>query len=190
MYRVLIADDDTDVRALLRTHIERLGHEIVAEACDGEEAVEMAVQHKPDMAILDIRMPKMDGIDAANLILERAPCPVIFLTGYAEEDMVSRAGEAGAFYYLMKPFRGEDLAPALTLTAARYRQLQEKEKALEQAKQDLEARKLIERAKGLLMEKLGISEQEAFKKIHFAARNSNKAMAAVAAEVVASGNLP
>lgn len=190
MYRVLIADDDDDVRSLLRAQIERLGHEVVGEASNGEEAIRLAEETQPEMAILDIRMPGTDGIDAANAILDRAPCPVIFLTGYAEEELVSRAGEAGAFYYLIKPFRSEDLAPAMTLSAARFRQMQEKEKALDRARQDLEARKLVERAKGMLMDQHGLTEQEAFKKIHFAARNSNRPMAAVAMEVLESGQLP
>lgn len=190
VYRVLIADDDEAVRSLLRAQIERLGHEVVGEASDGRKAVELAETLRPDMAILDIRMPGHDGIDAANEILDKAPCPVIFLTGYAEEDLVSRAGEAGAFYYLMKPFRAEDLAPAMTLSAARFRQMQEKERLLDQARHDLEERKLVERAKGILMDQHGLTEQEAFRKIHFAARNSNRPMAAVAVEVLESGRVP
>ncbi len=190
MYRVLIADDDEQVRGLLRIQIERLGHEVVAEASNGADAVKLAQENKPDMAILDIRMPVTDGIDAANEILDKAPCPVIFLTGYAEEELVSRAGEAGAFYYLMKPFRSEDLAPAMTLSAARFRQMQEKERLLTQAREDLESRKTIERAKGILMDQHGLTEQEAFRKIHFAARNTNRPMAAVAVEVLESGRVP
>ena len=190
MYRVLIADDDEQVRGLLRLQIERLGHEVVAEASNGADAVRLAQENSPDMAILDIRMPVTDGIDAANEILDKAPCPVIFLTGYAEEELVSRAGEAGAFYYLMKPFRSEDLAPAMTLSAARFRQMQEKERLLTQAREDLEARKTIERAKGMLMDQHGLTEKEAFRKIHFAARNTNRPMAAVAVEVLESGRVP
>jgi response regulator NasT len=184
LYRVLIADDDEATRDLLKAQIERLGHAVVGEAGDGAAAVALAEQERPDMAILDIRMPGTDGIDAANEILDRAPCAVIFLTGYAEEELVSRAEEAGAFYYLMKPFRSEDLAPAMTLSAARFRQMQEKEKALKKARADLEDRKLVERAKGKLMDAQGMTEHEAFKKIHFAARNANKQMVEIAREIL------
>ncbi|MGI8924500.1 MAG: ANTAR domain-containing response regulator [Fimbriimonadales bacterium] len=190
MYRLLIADDDDDVRELLRAQLERLGHNVVAEARNGEEAVRLAAQHAPNMAILDVRMPIMDGIDAAHKILHDNPCPVIFLTAYVEEDTVARAGETGAFYYLVKPFRTEDLAPAMTLSAARFNQYQNAQYLLERAKKDLDDRKTIERAKGLLMEQFGLTEQEAFKKIHFAARNSNRHTAAVAAEVLESGQVP
>lgn len=190
MYRVLIADDEEAIRGLLRAHIENQGHEVVGTAENGEEAVRMAAEHRPDLAILDIRMPEMDGIEAANQILEVHPCPVIFLTGYAEEELLSRAEETGAFYYLLKPFRSEDLAPAITLSVARFRQLQERERALAKAKEDLEARKVVERAKGILIDAHGMSEHDAFRTIHFAARRSNKPMVQVAEEIISTGNPP
>lgn len=190
MYRVLIADDDDGVREILRIQVERLGHTVLAEARNGREAVDFANQHHPDMAILDIRMPVMDGIDAANEILETAPCAVIFLTAFAEEDMIARAGESGAFYYLVKPFRSEELAPAMALSMARFHQYQEARRLLEKAKQDLADRKTIERAKGMLMQLHGLSEQDAFSRIHFAARSKNKTTVAVAEEVISTGTIP
>ena len=159
-------------------------------AADGEEAVRLAEDRQPDLAILDIRMPVVDGIEAANRILEFHPCPVIFLTGYAEEELLSRAEETGAFYYLLKPFRAEDLAPAITLSVARFRQLQEREKALMKAKEDLDARKVVERAKGILIDKHGMSEHDAFRAIHFAARRKNKPMASVAEGIIETGMPP
>lgn len=190
MYRVLIADDDDAVRELLKLQLERLGHEVVAQARDGAEAIDLAERHHPDLAILDIRMPVADGIDAAKGILEKSPCPVIFLTGYAEEDTLARAEEAGAYYYMMKPFRSEDLTPAITISMARFKQLKEKERLVTQARKDLEDRKTIEKAKGLLMDEHRMTEQDAFRAIHFAARNSNKTMALVAQEVLSSGKAP
>jgi len=190
VYRVLIADDEEPIRGLLKAHIENQGHEVIGLAEDGEEAVRLAEQFQPDLAILDIRMPVMDGIEAANQILEAHPCPVIFLTGYAEEELLSRAEETGAFYYLLKPFRSEDLAPAITLSVARFRQLQERERALAKAKEDLEGRKVVERAKGILIDTHGMSEHDAFRTIHFAARRSNQPMAKVAEEIIATGQPP
>lgn len=190
MYRVLIADDEPAIRDLLKTHIEMLGHEVIAMAEDGEEAVEYAKHSQPDLAILDIKMPVLDGIEAANRILESHPCPVIFLTGYAEEELLSKAEETGAFYYLLKPFRAEDLAPAITLSVARFRQLQEREKALAKAKEDLDARKIVERAKGILIDKHGMTEHDAFRTIHFAARRGNLPMAKIAEDIVTSGEPP
>jgi len=190
MYRVLIADDEQPIRELLKAHIEMLGHEVIAMAEDGEEAVQFAQHTQPDLAILDIKMPVLDGIEAANRILETHPCPVIFLTGYAEEELLSKAEETGAFYYLLKPFRAEDLAPAITLSVARFRQLQEREKALAKAKEDLDARKIVERAKGILIDKHGMSEHDAFRAIHFSARRTNRPMAKVAEEIVSTGQPP
>lgn len=190
MYRVLIADDDEDVRGLVRAHIENLGHEVVVEATNGEEAVKLAVEVKPDVAILDIRMPGMTGIDAAHEIMNTAPCPIIFLTAYAEEEIISGAGSSGAFYYLVKPFRAEDLAPAITLSIIRFNQMQETARELEKAKQDLEDRKIIEKAKGVLIDKFQMSEHEAFRKIHFTARSTNRPMVAVATEILESGQMP
>lgn len=190
MYRVLIADDEESIRGLLQAHVEHLGHEVVGVAEDGEEAVRFASDVQPDLAILDIRMPVLDGIEAAHRILEVHPCPVIFLTGYAEEELLSRAEETGAFYYLMKPFRSEDLAPAIALSVARFRQLQEREKALAKAKDDLEARKTVERAKGVLIDQHGMSEHDAFRAIHFAARRSNLPMSKIAEQILETGQPP
>jgi response regulator NasT len=167
-----------------------LGHEVIALAADGEEAVQYAEHGQPDLAILDIKMPEMDGIEAANRILETHPCPVIFLTGYAEEELLSRAEETGAFYYLLKPFRAEDLAPAITLSVARFRQLKEREKALAKAKEDLDGRKIVERAKGILIDKHGMSEHDAFRAIHFSARRTNQPMSKVAEGIIETGLPP
>ncbi|MDQ2986532.1 MAG: response regulator [Armatimonadota bacterium] len=190
MYRVLIADDEEPIRLLLKEHIENLGHEVVAMAEDGEEAVLYAQDRQPDLAILDIRMPVVDGIEAANRILEIHPCAVIFLTGFAEEELLSRAEESGAFYYLLKPFRAQDLAPAITLSVARFRQLQERSRALAKAMEDLDARKIVERAKGILIDKHGMTEHEAFRAIHFSARRTNQPMAKVSEKIIETGEPP
>ncbi len=121
--RILIAEDETIIRLDLRTLLEKAGHEVVAEARDGEEAVALAAEHDPDLIVMDVRMPHLDGIEAARQISNRKPVPIVMLTAYAEEDLVTRASEAGAFAYLVKPFREVDLLPALNTARARFEEL-------------------------------------------------------------------
>ncbi|MBJ7247717.1 MAG: response regulator, partial [Thermoleophilia bacterium] len=121
--RILIAEDETIIRLDLRTLLEKAGHEVVAEARDGEEAVALAAEHDPDLIVMDVRMPHLDGIEAARQISNRRPVPIVMLTAYAEEDLVTRASEAGAFAYLVKPFREVDLLPALNTARARFEEL-------------------------------------------------------------------
>ena len=117
---VLLAEDETIIRLDLCKLLERAGYDVVAEARDGEEAVELARQYEPDLAIMDVKMPKLDGIDAARRILEERPIPIVMLTAYGQEELVSRAVEAGVFGYLVKPFREQDLLPAIQTARARY----------------------------------------------------------------------
>ena len=190
MCRVLIADDEEGVRGLLRRELERNGHDIVAEATSGSQAVEVAKKTRPDIAILDIRMPGLNGIDAAAQILNNCPCPVLFLTGFVKEELVPCADQTAAFSYIMKPLRPEELEPAISLAISKFQKWQEKDRMLVQARDDLESRKLVERAKGLLMERHGLKERDAFTRIHFAARNTNRTMAVVAMEVLEKGEVP
>jgi response regulator NasT len=149
--RILIAEDETIIRLDLRALLERAGHDVVAEARDGEEAVELARDHEPDLAILDVRMPRLDGIEAAKTILAERPIPIVMLTAYGQEELVARAVEAGVFGYLVKPFREQDLVPAITTAQARHRELSAFREEAESLGEALAARKAIERAKGLLM---------------------------------------
>lgn len=187
--RVLIAEDESLTRTLLRARLEKLGHQVVGEAENGLQAVETARTTRPDVIIMDIRMPEMDGIEAARQITGERPCAILFLTGFADEGLVEQAGEAGALAYLMKPFRKEDLAPALEVAVRRFRQIQSQSKEIDDLKEALETRKVIERAKGILMDRHGMSEEEAFKRIHFQARNQNKKMREIAESIITAAEL-
>ena len=187
--RVMIAEDEALTRSILRARLEKLGHQVVAEAENGQQAVELASIHKPDAIVMDIRMPVMDGIEAALKISAETPCAVLFLTAFSEDTLVDKAGEAGALAYLMKPFRKEDLAPALEIAVRRFRQIQSRNKEITDLKDALESRKIVEKAKGILMARHGLTEDEAFKKIHFQARNQNKKMREIADSIITASDL-
>ena len=123
--RILIAEDETIIRLDLRSLLESHGFEVCAEARDGEEAVALAREHAPDLAIMDVKMPNLDGIDAARRILDERPIPIVMLTAYGQDELVQRAAEAGVFGYLVKPFREQDLLPAIHTARARYAELEE-----------------------------------------------------------------
>jgi two-component system, response regulator PdtaR len=187
--RVLIAEDEALTRTILRARLEKLGHQVVAEAENGVQAVEAARTHKPDAIIMDIKMPEMDGIEAARQIVSEKPCAILFLTAFSEDALVDQAGEAGALAYLMKPFRKEDLSPALEVAVRRFKELQSQANEINELKETLETRKLIERAKGILMDRHGLTEDEAFKRIHFQARNQNKKMRDIAQSIITASEL-
>ena len=184
--RVLIAEDETIIRLDLRALLERAGFEVCAEARDGEEAVELARSEEPDVAVLDVKMPRLDGIEAARRILEERPIPIVMLTAYGQDELVSRAVEAGVFGYLVKPFREQDLLPAIRAARARYDELLELREEAESLADALAARKAIERAKGLLMAKEGLSEEDAFARLRKASQVSGKPLKVVAEAVVAT----
>jgi AmiR/NasT family two-component response regulator len=184
--RILIAEDETIFRLDLRDLLERAGHEVAGEARDGEEAVELARSEQPDLAVLDVKMPRLDGIEAARRILDERPIPIVMLTAYGQEELVSRAIEAGVFGYLVKPFRESDLLPAIHTARARHDELLELRRETESLAEALAARKTIERAKGLLMEKEGLTEDEAFGRLRKASQASGRPMQVVAEAVVAT----
>ncbi len=187
--RALIAEDEQLTRTIIRDRLEKLGHIVVAEAADGQQAVELTRLHKPDVVIMDIKMPVLDGIEAARMILDDVPCAILFLSSFNEQELVEQASATGALAYLMKPFRKEDLAPAIEMAIARFKQIQAQRKEIDDLKDTLETRKLIERAKGILMDRHGMSEEEAFKRIHFQARNQNKKMREIAQSIVTAADL-
>ncbi len=187
--KAVIAEDEQLTRTIVRARLEKLGHIVVAEAGDGLAAVEAARQHRPDVIIMDIKMPVMDGIEAARQIISEVPCAILFLSSFGEQELVEQAGEAGGLAYLIKPFRKEDLAPALEIAVRRFRQIAAQSKEIEQLKETLETRKLIERAKGILMDRHHMSEEEAFKRIHFQARNQNKKMREIAQSIITAADL-
>jgi two-component system, response regulator PdtaR len=184
--RILVAEDETIIRLDLRELLERAGFEVCAEARDGAEAVDLARSAQPDLAVLDVKMPKLDGIEAARRILAERPIPIVMLTAYGQEELVSRAVEAGVFGYLVKPFREQDLLPAIAAARARHEELQAVREEAESLADALAARKVIERAKGLLMAKEQLSEQEAFARLRKASQSSGRPLKAIAEAVVAT----
>ncbi len=184
--RVLVAEDETIIRLDLRDLLERSGFEVCAEAKDGEEAVELARSERPDVAIMDVKMPKLDGIEAARRILDERPIPIVMLTAYGQDELVSRAVEAGVFGYLVKPFREQDLLPAIRAASARHEELVALREETESLAEALAARKAIERAKGLLMQKEGLNEQEAFARLRKASQLSGRPLKVVAEALIAT----
>ena len=184
--RVLIAEDETIIRLDVRALLERAGHEVVAEARDGQEAVALAAEHAPDLIVMDVRMPHMDGIEAAREISRARPVPIVMLTAYAEADLVARASDAGAFGYLVKPFREVDLLPAIDTARARFEELAALRAEAADLSEALASRKAVERAKGILMERDGIDEAEAFRRIRAASQKTGKPMRVVADALIAT----
>jgi response regulator NasT len=185
--RVLIAEDEALIRLDLREMLEEEGLEVIGEAADGEQAVAMAKQLGPDLVICDIKMPKMDGIAAAGEIAGNRIAPVIMLTAFSQRDLVERARDAGAMAYLVKPFQKRDLLPAIEMATSRFAEIKALEAEVGGLKERLEARKLIERAKGALMTKHGLSEPEAFRWIQRAAMDNRTSMRAVS-ELILEGD--
>ena len=184
--RVLIAEDETIIRLDLRGLLEGAGHEVCAEAKDGVEAVELARSRQPDVALLDVKMPRLDGIEAARQILDERPIPIVMLTAYGQDELVSRAIEAGVFGYLVKPFREADVLPAIQTARARHEELEELREETESLAEALAARKAIERAKGILMAQEGLTEQDAFARLRKASQVSGKPLKVVAEALIAT----
>jgi two-component system, response regulator PdtaR len=184
--RVLIAEDETIIRLDLKGLLERAGFDVCAEAKDGLEAVELARSEQPDVAVLDVKMPRLDGIEAARRILDERPIPIVMLTAYGQDELVSRAVEAGVFGYLVKPFREQDLLPAIRTARARHEELEAVREEAESLSEALSARKVIERAKGLLMAKEGLTEEDAFARLRKASQLSGRPLKVVAEAVVAT----
>src|SRR5438876_11394546 len=184
--RILIAEDETIIRLDLRELLERAGFEVCAEARDGVEAVELARSEQPDLAVLDVKMPHLDGIEAARRILDERPIPIVMLTAYGQDELVSRAVEAGVFGYLVKPFRESDLLPAIHAARARHDELTALREEAESLTEALAARKSIERAKGLLMAKEGLSESEAFDRLRRASQVSGRPLRGIGEAGVAT----
>jgi AmiR/NasT family two-component response regulator len=185
--RVLIAEDEALIRLDLREMLEEEGFEVVAEAADGEQAVVLAFQIRPDLVICDVKMPKMDGIAAAAQITEARIAPVVILTAFSQRDLIERARDAGAMAYLIKPFQKRDLLPAIEMVTSRFAEIKALEEEVHDLRERLEARKLIERAKGVLMSNHRMTEPEAFRWIQRAAMDNRKSMRSVA-ELVLTGD--
>ena len=184
--RILIAEDETIIRLDLRGLLEGAGFEVCAEARDGIEAVELARSERPDLAILDVKMPRLDGIEAARRILDERAIPIVMLTAYGQGELVARAVEAGVFGYLVKPFRESDLLPAIHTARARHDELSLLRAEADSLAEALADRKAIERAKGLLMAKEGLSEAEAFARLRRASQVSGRPLRVIADALIAT----
>jgi two-component system, response regulator PdtaR len=183
--RVLIAEDEALIRLDLKEMLEEAGYEVVGEAADGQQAIELTEELRPDLVILDVKMPGLDGISAAEQIVAAATAPVIMLTAFSQRELVERAAEAGAMAYLVKPFDKSDLVPAIEVAISRYQQLRALAGEVDDLTERLETRKLLDRAKGRLQTDHGMSEPEAFRWIQKASMDRRSSMRAVAEAVLA-----
>ncbi|MEY4151070.1 MAG: hypothetical protein RJB28_137 [Actinomycetota bacterium] len=181
-YRIVVAEDEALIRLDLVEMLTEAGYEVVGEATNGEEAVKLVESHNPDLAILDVKMPVLDGISAAEKIISRAP--VLMLTAFSQKDLVERARDAGAMAYVVKPFAIGDLVPAIEIAVSRHRQLKALEAEVANLHERLETRKIIDRAKGMLMQALKLSEPEAFSWIQRTAMDRRMSMKDVASAVI------
>lgn len=163
--KIVLADDESLIRMDLMEMLTEVGHEIVGEAANGQEAVELVRSLKPDCVIMDVKMPVMDGLEAANIIGAEELAPVLLLTAYSQEDIVAKAKESGVIGYLVKPIREEQLFPALEIAVSRFAEMKQLNSELADLKESLETRKLLDRAKGILMTAHGMTEQEAYRKM-------------------------
>jgi AmiR/NasT family two-component response regulator len=182
--RVIIADDESLIRMDLREMLTNLGYLVVGEVADGRSAVNQARELRPDVVVMDIKMPDMDGIEAAKILTEERVAPVVLLSAYSQRELVERAREAGVVAYLVKPYREEELAPAIEVALARFTEFKDLEKQVADLQQALETRKLVDRAKGILMDKQGLTESEAFRKIQKMSMDNRKAMKDVAEAII------
>lgn len=188
--RVLVAEDEALIRMDLAEMLREEGYEIVGEAGDGQEAVDLAESLKPDLVIMDVKMPRRDGIDAASEIASKRIAPIVILTAFSQRELVERARDAGAMAYLVKPFNINDLIPAIEVAVSRFAEITALEKEVATLADRLETRKLVERAKGLLQTKQGMTEPEAFKWIQRAAMDRRTTMKRVAEVVLETLDTP
>jgi response regulator NasT len=182
--RVLVAEDEALIRFDLVELLTDEGYEVVGQAGDGEAAVEMARELEPDLVVMDVKMPKMDGIAAAEIIASERIAPVVMLTAFSQRDLVEQAREAGAMAYVVKPFDASDVVPAIEIAIARYAEIRALDDEIEDLEERLASRKIIDQAKGILQESLGLTEPEAFRWIQKTAMDLRKSMREVAEGVI------
>jgi response regulator NasT len=188
--RVLIAEDEALIRLDLKEMLEEEGYVVVGEAGDGETAVALAESLRPDLVILDVKMPVLDGIAAAERIARQRIAPVVILTAFSQRDIVEKAREAGAMAYVVKPFQKHDLLPAVEMARSRFREIADLEAEVGDLTERLETRKAVERAKGVLMAEHGLSEPDAFRWIQRTSMDRRTTMRAVAEQVLAGESAP
>lgn len=182
--RVVIADDESVICTDLREMLSNLGYLVVGEAGDGRSAVSLARELRPDVVLMDIKMPDMDGIEAAKCLTEERIAPVVLLTAFSQRELVERAKEAGVVGYLVKPIQEADLAPAIEIALSRFIEFRELEKEVDSLADQLETRKLVDRAKGILMDTQGLTEAAAFRRIQRMSMNTRKSMKEIAQAII------
>lgn len=182
--RILIVDDESIIRLDLREMLTHLGYDVVAEAGDGEAGMDLARKLRPDLVIMDIKMPEVDGITAASTLTAEKIAPVVLLTAYSDQALVDRARDAGVVGYLVKPFREAELLPVIELSLARFAEFEALEREVGDLREALETRKVVERAKGVLMEVHGLAEAEAFRRIRKTSMDARKSMKEVAEAIL------
>ena len=188
--RILIADDEAVIRLGLRTMLEAQGYRVVGEAADGTRALDLVSRLKPDLVFLDIKMPGVDGLQAARRLQRDGNTPVVILTAYSDREFVDSAKASGVLAYLVKPMRESDLRPAIEVAMSRFAEIQALRGEVEDLEDSLETRKVVERAKGILMRKLGIEEAEAFNRIQRESRNTRRPMKEIAQSIISDENPP
>ena len=188
MYRIVVAEDETLIRMDLVEMLTESGYQVVAQATNGQEAITLATEHKPDLIILDVKMPILDGISAAEQLI--GICPVLMLTAFSQKELVERARDSGVMAYVVKPFTINDLLPAIEISISRHRQMKTLETEVADLYERLETRKLLDRAKGILMKALNLSEPEAFSWIQKTAMDQRTSMKAVAEAIISPPSIP
>jgi response regulator NasT len=183
--RVVIAEDEAIIRLDLKESLEEEGYEVVGEAGRGDQAIELARELRPDLAILDIKMPGVDGLTAARTIAAERLCAVLMLTAFSQREIIEEARDAGALAYLVKPFQKNDLIPAIEVAIGRFRELQQLDSEVDSLGEQLESRKLVDRAKGILIDECSMREQDAFTFIQRTAMSERSRMRDVAERIVA-----
>ena len=182
--RILIADNESIIRMDLKELLEEAGHEVVGEAADGQKAVELTRKLKPDLVIMDVKMPEMDGIAAAKMISNEKLAPVLLLTAYSQKEIVEKAKDSGVLAYLVKPVKESNLFPAMEIALSRFKEYMEIEQELLDLRNSLETRKILDRAKGMLMDAYNLSEQEAFRRIQQYSMAKRKSIREVAEAII------
>ena len=182
--RIVIADNESIIRMDLKELLEEAGHEVIGEAADGAKAVEITRKLKPDLVIMDIKMPEMDGIAAAKMISNEKLAPVLLLTAYSQKEIVEKAKDSGVLAYLVKPVKESNLFPAMEIALSRFKEYVEIEQELNDLRNSLETRKILDRAKGILMDAYNLSEQEAFRRIQQYSMSKRKSIRDVAESII------
>jgi len=187
--KMLVADDESLISLSISEQLQGLGHEVIGTAQNGREAIEMAEQYNPDLIIMDIKMPEVDGLKATKVINQRKITPIILLSGYSNEKIAQKAGESGAFAYLTKPVDKRELVPAIEIALSRFHELTNLKKEVSYLEQTIEARKVIERAKGIIMKRYDLSESEAHLRLQKASRDQNIKLVELAKSIIFSERL-